>query len=223
MHRDRGQPVYTLKIASGLVGLSPRTIRQYEAAGLIEPARTEGNQRLYSEQDVRWLGCIRDMIHQDGLTIAAIRRLLDLIPCWEIRQCYVNDALACIDHLRIPGMAYERPEPTAAPSPREQASEEPRVVIKLIYGVQELGTVMPCSRCIAAERTARRIALRYGSQVAVRKYDVTSDEAAELGVILSPTVLVNDELVAAGSGVSEQRLDKIVVRHLSVRNEGDEE
>ena len=227
MDHDRGQPVYTLKIASGLVGISPRTIRVYEAASLLEPARAGHNQqRLYSEQDLVWLRCIRDMIHQDGLTITAIRRLLDLIPCWDIRECSPTDALECLQELRIPDMASGRVQPLT-PDPAEEADEESVVVIKLVYGVKELGSVLPCSRCIAAERTARRVARKHPYEVTVRKYDVTSDEAARLGVILSPTVLVNDELVAAGSGISEDRLDEIVQQHLAQADdesdsEGDE-
>lgn len=211
---DRGQPVYTLKVASGLVGLSPRTIRLYEEAELIAPARTGGNQqRLYSEQDLQWLRCIRDMLHEEGLTIVAVRRLLDVIPCWEIRHCAPEVACTCRPHLRIPDMASARD----MPAERSEGTGDERageVIIKLIYGVKELGSVLPCSRCIAAERVARRVALKYPNRVFVRKHDVTSAEAAELGVVLSPTILVNDELVAAGSGIAEERLDDIVRQHL---------
>jgi len=215
MRPDRGQPVYTLKVASGLVGLSPRTIRLYEEAELLSPARTGGNQqRLYSEQDLQWLRCIRDMLHGEGLTVTAIRKLLDVIPCWEIRSCEAEVAETCRPHLRIPDMAA--PRGASAPSPAAVTEdEEAEVLIKLIYGVQELGSVLPCSRCISAERVARRVALKYPDRVLVRKYDVMSAEAEELGVILSPTVLVNQELVAAGTGVSEERLQRIVQEHLA--------
>jgi MerR family transcriptional regulator/heat shock protein HspR len=217
---DRGQPVYTLKVASGLVGLSPRTIRLYEEAELLAPARTGGNQqRLYSEQDLQWLRCIRDMLHEEGLTVTAIRRLLDLIPCWEIRHCVADVAETCRPHLRIPEMAGEKSE-AAAPVAAEAAEDEGLVLIKLIYGVQELGSVLPCSRCVAAERVARRVALKHPGCVAVRKYDVLSAEAAEYGVVLSPTVIVDHELVAAGAGVSEERLERTVQRHLEGADAG---
>jgi hypothetical protein len=64
------------------------------------------------------------------------------------------------------------------------------------------------------------VALKYPDRVLVRKYDVLSAEAEELGVILSPTVLVNDELVAAGSGISEDKLEGIVRRHLEQADSG---
>jgi len=217
---DRGQPVYTLRVAAGLVGISPRTIRLYEEAELLAPARTGGNQqRLYSEQDLQWLRCIRDMLHEEGLTVTAIRRLLDLIPCWEIRHCVADVAETCRPHLRIPDMAGEKTE-AAEPAQPQAADDEGLVLIKLIYGVKELGSVLPCSRCIAAERVARRVALKHPGRVAVRKYDVLSAEAAEYGVVLSPTVIVDDELVAAGAGVSEERLDRTVRRHLERADAG---
>mgnify|MGYP002682603268 CR=1 FL=1 len=94
VNMPEGRPIYPLNVAAQLVGLSPRTIRGYEEAGIIEPARVGGNrQRLYSEQDLKWLRCIRDMIHDEGLTVTAIRRLLDLIPCWQIRHCPADVAL----------------------------------------------------------------------------------------------------------------------------------
>jgi MerR family transcriptional regulator/heat shock protein HspR len=220
MRPERGQPVYSLKVASGLVGISPRTIRLYEEAQLLEPARTGGNQqRLYSEQDLQWLRCIRDMLHEEGLTVTAIRRLLDLIPCWEIRSCAPDVAETCRSHLRIPDMAGARVE-RSTEEPDEADDGEDAVSIKLIYGVKELGCVLPCSRCITVERVARRVALKHPKRVSVRKYDVLSAEAEELGVVLSPTVLVNDELVAAGSGISEEKLDRIVRRHLEQAGPG---
>jgi hypothetical protein len=110
-------------------------------------------------------------------------------------------------------MAGARAEAAAEVSTSD-ADPDGAVLVKLVYGVKELGSVLPCSRCITAERVARRVALKYPGRVFVRKYDVTSAEAAELGIVLSPTVLVNDELVAAGTGISEERLDEIVRQHL---------
>jgi hypothetical protein len=221
---DRGQPLYTLNVVAGLVGSSPRTIRMYDETSLIDPVRTGGNdQRLYSEQDVQWLRCIRDMLHRDGLTVVAIRRLLDLIPCWEIRECAPAVAKTCRHYLRIPDMA----EAGRVVRPRvdldyeEGEPDEPRVIITLIYGVKEFGAALPCSRCISAERAARRVAHAFSGLVGVEKYDVLSPEAADLGVVLSPTVLVNDQVVVAGTGISEQRLGKIVHREL-LRHYGQE-
>lgn len=217
---SRGQPTYPLNVVAQLVGLSPRTIRGYEEARLIAPARIGGNQqRMYSEQDLQWFRCIRDMIHDEGLTVTAIRRLLDLIPCWEIRHCAPSIALQCAPYQNVPNMARQAPPERLGASAADtsiapNADRTPQLEIRLIYGVEELGAIMHCSRCISAERTARRVALRYPGRVLVGKYSVDSDEAARYGIHLPPTIAVGDEIVSSGKGISEERIARAVERHL---------
>ena len=214
MDSQSTQPLYSLKVAASQVGLSPRTLRLYEEAGLLAPARTGGNdQRLYSDQDLLWLRCIRDMIHGEKLTVPAIRRLLDLIPCWEIRHCPTEQAASCAAGLNIPHMARRPAALQAAPDvPRE--ARDSGVELTLIFGVKEFGAVLPCSRCTHAERILRKVAAQYEDEVTVTKLDIASDEAARYGVLLPPAVLVDDELLTSGQGVSEGRLQKAVEEHL---------
>lgn len=213
------QPLYSLKVAASQVGLSPRTLRLYEEAGLLAPARTGGNdQRLYSDQDLRWLRCIRDMIHGEQLTVPAIRRLLDLIPCWEIHRCGADQAVACAAGLNIPNMARTGRQSPAAAIVESTRPNDDAVELKLIYGVKEFGAVLPCSRCTHAERILRKVAARYEDEVTVTKVDIASDEAARYGVLLPPAVLVDDELLTSGQGVSEGRLQKAVEEHLKRTN-----
>ena len=51
--RDPTRPVYVISVAASIVSVHPRTLRIYEEEGLVCPARTPTNIRLYSEQDVR--------------------------------------------------------------------------------------------------------------------------------------------------------------------------
>lgn len=221
---SRGQPVYPLSVASRLVGLSPRTLRVYEEADLIAPARIGGkDQRMYSEQDLQWLRCIRDMIHDEGLTVTAIRRLLDLIPCWEVRHCSPSVALECAPCQNVPRMGRGAVEPAMPNQPAPPvvdnhgaAPTEPPVTITLVYGVEELGSVLECMRCISAERNARRVALRYPGQVRVQKVDLLDPRAARFGAVLPPMVAVNDEVISAGKGIAEEPLARAVDRYLSI-------
>src|SRR5512146_2010577 len=106
--RDRA--VYPIAVAAQQVGLSARTLRIYEQEGLLRPARKpEGDQRLYSEQDLIWVRCISELIHGHSLTTAGIRRLLDLIPCWEIKHCPDEVAARCAPCLNIPDMGSRSP------------------------------------------------------------------------------------------------------------------
>ena len=83
---DGNRPLYTISTAAELLSIHPRTLRLYEVAGLLKPAR-RNNRRIYSNNDLRWVRCIRYLIHEQGLNQEGIRRLLAVLPCWEIRGC----------------------------------------------------------------------------------------------------------------------------------------
>ena len=87
-------PAYPIGVAAQVLGVHPRTLRLYEAAGLVRPKR-RGIQRLFSNNDLRWIQCIRRMIHDEGIGIAGIKRLLALAPCWEIVQCPAEVRATC--------------------------------------------------------------------------------------------------------------------------------
>lgn len=79
-------PVYSISVAAKLLNLHPRTLRIYEDEGLLKPERV-GNRRLYSANDLTWIGCLRRMIHEDGISIPGIKKLLRYAPCHEIAEC----------------------------------------------------------------------------------------------------------------------------------------
>ncbi|MDD4801539.1 MAG: MerR family transcriptional regulator [Syntrophomonas sp.] len=70
------QPVYNISVAAELVGVHPRTLRIYEETGLIIPARTEGNTRLFSNADIELLQHIRFLIQEKGLNLAGVKLIL---------------------------------------------------------------------------------------------------------------------------------------------------
>lgn len=79
-------PIYPISVAAKLLEIHPRTLRIYEDEGLIKPQR-RGNRRLYSTNDITWIGCLRKMIHSDGISIAGIKKLLRYATCYEIADC----------------------------------------------------------------------------------------------------------------------------------------
>jgi DNA-binding transcriptional MerR regulator len=223
MERDRGAAIYSISVAAQQVGLSARTLRIYEQEGLIRPARKPGSeQRLYSEQDLVWIRCISELIHGHSLTTTAIRRLLDLIPCWEIKHCPEEVAARCAPCVNVPEMAVRAPARPPAASEEGRAEPAPReaVEIKIFYGIKEFGVVFPCLKCIQAERIARRIAERHPGRVVVRKHDILSPEADRHGVMMTPTVVVDGEVVASGKGLSANRLEQILERQLGGEEKG---
>jgi MerR family transcriptional regulator/heat shock protein HspR len=82
----KGMPLYPIGIVSELLGTTDQTLRLYEKHGLITPARRNKN-RFYSENDIKWLRCVRDLIHVRKISIEGIKKLLEYAPCWEITGC----------------------------------------------------------------------------------------------------------------------------------------
>src|SRR5437870_5298180 len=76
--RDPTRPVYVISVAAGIVSVHPRTLRIYEDEGLVCPARTPTNIRLYSENDVRRVMWIRHLTQNLGVNLAGVRVLFEL-------------------------------------------------------------------------------------------------------------------------------------------------
>src|SRR5467141_1558663 len=78
LERDPERPVYVISVAAMLVSAHPRTLRIYEDEGLLCPARTPSNIRLYSENDIRRITWIRHLTRERGVNLAGIRILFEL-------------------------------------------------------------------------------------------------------------------------------------------------
>jgi MerR family transcriptional regulator/heat shock protein HspR len=76
--RDASRPVYVISVAAELVSVHPRTLRIYEGEGLVRPARTPTNIRLYSENDLRRILWIRHLTQNLGVNLAGVRVLFAL-------------------------------------------------------------------------------------------------------------------------------------------------
>jgi MerR family transcriptional regulator/heat shock protein HspR len=76
--QDPTRPVYVISVAASILSVHPRTLRIYEEEGLVCPARTPTNIRLYSENDVRRIMWIRHLTQNLGVNLAGIRVLFEL-------------------------------------------------------------------------------------------------------------------------------------------------
>lgn len=74
---ERSTPVYTISVVAQLCRLPVPTLRLYERHGLVEPARTEGGTRRYSDADVERIRRISALV-EEGYNLAAVARLLTL-------------------------------------------------------------------------------------------------------------------------------------------------
>lgn len=77
MSVDGGTRLFMISIAAELAGMHPQTLRVYERRGLINPQRSAGRTRLYSEADVATLRRIQEL-SEEGLNLAGIERVMRL-------------------------------------------------------------------------------------------------------------------------------------------------
>jgi MerR family transcriptional regulator, heat shock protein HspR len=82
--------LYVISVAAELAGVHPQTLRIYERKGLIEPQRTAGRSRRYSERDIQLLRRIQDLTTA-GLNLAGVQRVLEL-------EAEVDRLRAQLDH-----------------------------------------------------------------------------------------------------------------------------
>ena len=75
---DGDRPRYMISVAAELVGMHPQTLRIYEQKGLVNPQRTAGNTRLYSDNDVERLRLIQRLTTDLGLNLAGVERVLHM-------------------------------------------------------------------------------------------------------------------------------------------------
>lgn len=78
LDQDPARPVYVISVAASILSVHPRTLRIYEDEGLVCPARTPTNIRLYSENDIRRILWIRHLTQDRGVNLAGIRILFEL-------------------------------------------------------------------------------------------------------------------------------------------------
>jgi len=75
--RSRHQAVYVISVAAELAGMHPQTLRIYERRGLVQPARTDGGNRRYSDYDIEVLRRISELA-DEGMNLEGIRRVMQL-------------------------------------------------------------------------------------------------------------------------------------------------
>ena len=73
----RNKPLYMISVAAELTGMHPQTLRVYEQKGLVNPGRSRGNTRLYSQADIDRLNLISKLT-DEGINLAGVVRIIDM-------------------------------------------------------------------------------------------------------------------------------------------------
>jgi MerR family transcriptional regulator, heat shock protein HspR len=87
---------YMISVVSANYGIHPQTLRLYEREGLLKPSRTEGNTRLYSEDDLRQLEVILNLTRDLGVNLAGVEIVLNMRRKMEQMQSEVNEFVSWV-------------------------------------------------------------------------------------------------------------------------------
>ena len=72
------EPVYLISVVASILDIHPQTLRQYEKEGLIEPSRTQGRMRLYSQRDIDQIKLVLQLTRKMGINLAGVDMILKL-------------------------------------------------------------------------------------------------------------------------------------------------
>lgn len=87
---------YMISVVANTYGIHPQTLRLYEREGLLKPSRTEGNTRLYSEEDLRQLEVILNLTRDLGVNLAGVEIILNMRRKMEQMQAEMNEFVAYV-------------------------------------------------------------------------------------------------------------------------------
>jgi MerR family transcriptional regulator/heat shock protein HspR len=98
-------PVFVISVAAELAGMHAQTLRQYDRLGLVTPGRTSGGGRRYSWRDVALLREVQRLSQEEGVSLAGIKRIIELENQVDALRARVAELAAELDHARAELMA----------------------------------------------------------------------------------------------------------------------
>jgi MerR family transcriptional regulator/heat shock protein HspR len=111
---DRSKPLYMIGVVADMLKVHPQTLRFYERKGLVRPGRTEGQTRMYSEEDLEEIARLLRLTRDLGVNLAGVEIILKMRRRMIDMQRQIEDL---VGYVRESGP--ETPSGTAAREPRE--------------------------------------------------------------------------------------------------------
>ncbi|HEX7038886.1 MAG TPA: helix-turn-helix transcriptional regulator [Trueperaceae bacterium] len=111
---DRDKPLYVISIAAELVDMHPQTLRLYERKGLIEPSRSSGKTRLYSQRNIEQLREIRRLTQELGVNLAGVEEIIRLRQRLDELQRSMEERIASLQAQLSGRSAATKSLPSAA-------------------------------------------------------------------------------------------------------------
>jgi MerR family transcriptional regulator/heat shock protein HspR len=117
-------PQFMISSIAAMLDMHPQTLRLYERHGLISPARTQGNMRLYSWQDVQQIRLVLHLTREQGVNLAGVDIILSM-------QRKLETLRQDIDALRRDIIDRLRPVYVTTPTPRALVKTGSRTLVKM--------------------------------------------------------------------------------------------
>ncbi len=97
------EPVYLISVVANMLGIHPQTLRQYEREGLVEPSRTQGRMRLYSQADIDRMKLILRLTRNMGINLAGVDVILRLRDTMDKMEQEMEQLREQLHSLNRPG------------------------------------------------------------------------------------------------------------------------
>ncbi|MDV2503211.1 MAG: helix-turn-helix transcriptional regulator [bacterium] len=118
------EPVYMISVVAQMLSIHPQTLRLYEREGFVNPSRTVGNTRLYSQNDVEEIRTILRLTRELGVNLAGVDIILNMKEKFEALQAELNALWQTIEERYGPEARREIEEALTPP----KATSESRVI-----------------------------------------------------------------------------------------------
>ncbi len=94
------EPVYLISVVAKVLTIHPQTLRQYEREGLVNPSRTDGKMRLYSQRDIDRIKMILRLTRDLGVNLAGVDVVMQLKEKLDEYESAIDDLKAQIEELK---------------------------------------------------------------------------------------------------------------------------
>jgi MerR family transcriptional regulator/heat shock protein HspR len=96
--KKKGKAAYMISAVAETYGIHPQTLRLYEREGLLTPSRSEGNTRLYTQEDVERLELILNLTRDLGVNLAGVEVILNMRRRMEDMQREMQEFIAYVEN-----------------------------------------------------------------------------------------------------------------------------
>lgn len=110
MPKQKGKAGYMISAVAEKYGIHPQTLRMYEREGLIKPSRTEGNTRLYTDEDLERLEVVLELTRELGVNLAGVEIILNMREKMAAMQKQIEQFVQSLNVELARNLKFEEPE-----------------------------------------------------------------------------------------------------------------